>query len=125
MRGLLPLAVLPLLAQAFMPAVVRGSSMAPTIPDGAIVLEMRTPLLTRGAMVAAVVELPWSGRTTVLKRVVGLPGDQVELRRDKPVRVPEGQVYLVGDNSQVSYDSREFGPVPLDRIRGVVILRLH
>src|SRR2546425_9210911 len=98
MRGLLPLAVLPLLAQAFMPAVVRGSSMAPTIPGGAIVLEMRTPLLTPGAMVAAVVELRWSGPTPGLKPVVGPPGDPVELPPDKPGPVPEGQGYPLRAN---------------------------
>lgn len=34
--------------------------------------------------------------------------------------VPEGHVFLVGDNWAESYDSRDFGPVPLKALRGRV-----
>ena len=38
------------------------------------------------------------------------------------VRVPPGTVFVVGDAANTSYDSRQFGPVPLGRIRGRVIV---
>jgi signal peptidase I len=36
--------------------------------------------------------------------------------------VPPGHCFVVGDNTQVSYDSREFGPVPISDIIGRAIL---
>ena len=35
--------------------------------------------------------------------------------------IPEGDVYLLGDNRPHSYDSRHFGPVSVDLIRGKVL----
>ncbi|KAJ1411734.1 hypothetical protein B484DRAFT_306808, partial [Ochromonadaceae sp. CCMP2298] len=34
--------------------------------------------------------------------------------------IPEHHVWLQGDNSEHSYDSREYGPVPVNLIRGRV-----
>jgi len=36
--------------------------------------------------------------------------------------VPHGRVFLVGDNAGVSFDSREYGPVPIEKIVGKVIV---
>jgi signal peptidase I len=35
-----------------------------------------------------------------------------------PVRVPPDSIFLLGDNRYMSYDSRSFGPVPMNRLRG-------
>jgi signal peptidase I len=78
--------------------------------------------------------------TPLIKRVVGLPGETVEIRDNQlyidgrplaegylpgvgqrnygPVQVPPAHVFIMGDNRNVSRDSRVFGAVPVDRIVG-------
>lgn len=80
--------------------------------------------------------------TELIKRVIGLPGDTVVARDgdiyvddqrleepyladeggtyglDEPVTVPEGQVWVMGDNRAHSEDSRAFGPIDTDTIVG-------
>lgn len=83
-----------------------------------------------------------------VKRIVGLPGDTLCIRRDgrlwvnrqpapQPLRyqgralladereitVPPGEVYVLGDNSANSSDSRDWGGVPLERLRGRAFFR--
>lgn len=35
-----------------------------------------------------------------------------------PYKIPEGMLFVMGDNRDKSYDSRMFGPVPIENIRG-------
>lgn len=79
-----------------------------------------------------------------IKRVIGLPGDQIDfrdrgvyidgIRLQEPylegistkcsrepncsLTIPDGYVYVMGDNRNNSSDSREFGIVPIDNIIG-------
>lgn len=75
---------------------------------------------------------------TVCKRVLGLPGDMVtkpsmramkhgrrlRRRRSGMVVVPDGHIWLEGDNPWNSSDSRNYGPVPASLIVGRVLLRV-
>lgn len=95
---------------------VRGSSMSPTLEPGEYLFALRTRSVRLGSLV--VVEHPgWPGRE-VVKRVESGPGDRVGDRILGP-----DEYWAVGDNSDRSTDSRSFGPVRREAIRGRVIVR--
>ena len=129
-------------------SVVRGNSMAPNIHDGdRILVEPWSYLLggvERGDIV--VMRYPRDPSVDYIKRVIGLPGDRVtmagghvwvngELLEEPYVDdtdqgsylntvVPDEQYFVLGDNRPRSSDSREFGTVPEDFVRGRVDVRL-
>ena len=53
----------------------------------------------------------------VFKRVVGLPGETVEVG-DEAVTVPDGRYYVLGDRRERSQDSRDWGAISKDEIVG-------
>ena len=88
----------------------------------------------------------------IVKRVIGLPGDTVDIRPDgvylnlerldepylppdtltqprnvsyKTVTLGEREYYVLGDNRDISLDSRNFGPVAFESIIGEVLLRFY
>lgn len=62
---------------------------------------------------------------TVCKRVIALEGDTVHMPGHRAsVQVPQGHVWLEGDNPHNSVDSRSYGPVPAALIRGRVSARI-
>jgi signal peptidase I len=129
-------------------SVVRGSSMTPGIQDGdRILIDQLSYLLgeaERGDIV--VLQYPLDPSLDYIKRIVGLPGDELLIadgevwvngeRLDEDyleqadpytrlrVVVPEGHYFVLGDNRLHSSDSREFGEVPAALVRGKVDLRL-
>ena len=90
------------------------------------------------------------GKTSYIKRVIGLPGEHVQIKDGKvyingeeleenylsenvvtestdgaftDLVVPEGTVFVMGDNRGASSDSRRFGCIPYDKIESKVCLK--
>jgi signal peptidase I len=170
------------IAQAYL---VEGPSMLPTLTDGQRVFVAKYAYgltLPFAADALFVWALPAPGDVVILtsplddtdlvKRVVGLPGDTIQVRDDVVYRngvalstgragacpetaagepcewreeqlgdhrwrvqrapgglpyreplvvVPDGQIFVLGDHRDRSNDSRYFGPVPVERVRGRVV----
>lgn len=124
--------------------VVPSASMAPTIKPGDRVLVSKTGGFKSGDIV--VLTPPDDGSLTVIKRVVAVAGQQVDVRNgvvsvngarlsepyvdasspdtftmEGPVVVPAGDVWAMGDNRANSRDSRYYGPVPSASVVGKVV----
>lgn len=124
-------------------STVAGDSMQPTLMTGDRVLITRLDYLIGAPERGDVAQLEVPGRDgEYLKRVVGLPGETVEIiggvvhingqALDEPyatlsdddfrVQLGEDEYFVLGDNRPVSYDSREedFGVISADCFRGKV-----
>jgi signal peptidase I len=136
------------------PFYVRGASMEPTFVDREYLLideisyRFHTP--KRGDVV--VFRYPRDTSEFFIKRVVGMPGDTVDIRSDQVIITndehPEGVIisepyideftytglnthatlnpneyFMLGDNRDASLDSRNFGPVPEEFFVGKVWVR--
>ncbi len=127
----------------FQLAHIKGPSMLPGYVDGEIAgvskMHKSLSIYSRGDV--------WVFRTGgtagLIKRVIGLPGDIVEIKagvvfvngfpleegyvtlpKDEtlpPVTVGKDTLYILGDNRSVSRDSRAVGPVPVSMCVGKVI----
>jgi signal peptidase I len=116
---------------------VTGQSMEPTLAPGDRVLVRRTGVRSVRAGQIVVIEAPdsngaWTGDPTrrdlgriwLIKRVAArpgepLPGGMPAMIANEPV-VPDGKLLLLGDNPEMSLDSRYLGYIPADRLLGVV-----
>lgn len=129
-------------------SVVRGSSMAPRIHDGDRILIDHFSYLFRGVQRGDIVVLkyPLDPSVDYIKRIIGLPGDEIDIEGgrvrvngdalDEPyvdsndqlsrmhIEVKPAHFFVLGDNRPRSCDSREFGLVPADYVRGRVQLRV-
>lgn len=104
---------------------IPAGSMKPAImPGDHIWVDRRTAgkLPRKGDIV--VFTFPEDPGRDLLKRVVALPGEMVQVKGklgakgSVPIKVPPGHVFVMGDNLDNSYDSRHFGPVKVEAIKG-------
>jgi signal peptidase I len=88
-----------------------------------------------------------SGREDLIKRVIAIGGDEIEIRDNRvlvngtaidepylvedvfmadmpPRTVPEEHIWVMGDNRNQSSDSRVFGPVSVESVVGQAIVRI-
>ncbi|XP_032511958.1 mitochondrial inner membrane protease subunit 1 [Danaus plexippus] len=104
-----------------------GPSMEPTLESNNILftehITPRLQRLKRGDIIIA--KSPVNPKQNICKRIIGLPGDKVRGHFPKRSQiVPRGHVWLEGDNSSNSADSRSYGPVPQGLIRSRVVCRV-
>jgi signal peptidase I len=140
----LPAIVIAVLINLFLAQATRvyGHSMEPNLhTDQRLVVEKVSYRLhgpRRGDVV--VLNIPNRGPELLIKRVIALPGETVEIREGGvyingrqldepylsgetrgsygPLVVSPGHVFVMGDNRGASNDSRAFGPVPMEQIVG-------
>lgn len=128
--------------------IVPTTSMVPTIQPGDRLfvekITLRFQGLERGEVI--VFKPPTQSALTddLIKRLIALPGDTVETKggklyvngvpQDEPylaepiqytrpiVTVKPGEIYVMGDNRNRSYDSHEWGCAAIDDVKGKALL---
>lgn len=147
---LLPvLAMYILFFQVFGVQFVVGCSMEPTYGSGRILLINRIQRKDIHRYDVVVVETDNGNvEKKIIKRVIGLPGDVINISQDGdvsingavinepyavlptdpglyhtyPILIPEGYIFIMGDNRPHSSDSRgSLGLVPIEDVVGVII----
>jgi len=131
----------------YQPVKVEGTSMTPLLNDQERIFinkfVYRIEDIQRGNVV--VFWYPMDNSKSFIKRVVGLPGENIEIRQGRvyvngrvldepyvpaqysdagsfgPLRVPSDQYFVMGDHRSSSNDSRVFGPVPGSHIYGKAV----
>ena len=137
-----------LVAMLWMPVLrIYGTSMSPTMNDGDIVVSVKRSAFTPGEIVAF-----YFNNKILVKRVVAEAGDWVNIDEDGnvyvnnrilnepyisekafgdcnielPYQVPDGRIFVIGDNRATSVDSRNtaVGCVAEEQIVGRLVFRV-
>ena len=145
--------VIPVRYFLFQPFLVSGQSMEPNFENGDYLIideiSYRFHDPQRGDVI--VFRYPDDPSKRFIKRVIGLPGETVEIKEGKvtiikentevldesqylpkgletkgdiKIYIPEKKLFVLGDNRTVSLDSRIWGLLPRQNILGRVYLRL-
>ena len=149
------LIVMPIRYFIFQPFFVRGASMEPNFQNGnyLIVDEISYRLSSPKRGEVVVFKYPLNPSQRYIKRIIGLPGETVEVKDGKvnvynPNGVPQildelnylpesaatfgnagfqladSEYFVLGDNRAASSDSRSWGVLPRENIIGKVFLRV-
>ena len=131
---------------------VLGNSMYPTLHEKDRLFANKIPLYFSGPKRGEIIVLkaPDTDNKDYIKRVIGIEGDTVAIidgqvyLNGKPLKedyigegaytsiygenyweIPKGYVFVLGDNRDegASKDSRFFGPVPVDTVKGITNFR--
>lgn len=126
----------------FAPIVVDGTSMIPTLEDRERLIINKLVYYVSEPKRGDIIVFHSPENNDWIKRVIGLPGDQVEMKNGElhingevfkeeylhdvitpdfeKVDVPEGMLFVMGDNRYNSKDSRNpfVGPIPMDSVVG-------
>ncbi len=150
-RGaIIGLIIMVLVAIFIKPIIVQGSSMEPTINNKDYLLISRQAYKIGEPERGDIVVFPHqqgSEDTLYIKRVIALPGDHLKIKNGKvyinnkmqdeeylkdgtktsgniDYTIPEGEIFVMGDNRENSSDSRFFGTVSIEDVKGKVLIRL-
>ena len=146
------LIVIPIRYFVFQPFVIKGSSMEPNFHQGDYLIvdeiSYRFTSPERGDVI--VFRYPRDTSQRFIKRVIGLPGETIEIKQGKiniikgienrelneseyrlkesytdnlTLSLAENEYFVLGDNRVASFDSRKWGALSKNYIIGKVILK--
>jgi signal peptidase I len=145
LETVLPALLIALLINVFVGQATRveGQSMEPSLHSEQRLVVEKLSYRFHGPQRfdIVVLKVPSQGEELLIKRVVGLPGETIEIKdggvyidgerleepftdehtqagRHGQVTVPPLHVFVLGDNRDRSNDSRSFGPVPIENVIG-------
>lgn len=124
---------------------VDGFSMEPTLHSGELVLVNKLAYRFGEPKAGEIIvfHYPRNPDQEYIKRIIGLPGDQISIRSgqvfvndtllEEPYiaappnytldwSVPENSLFVLGDNRNNSSDSHSWGPVPMEYVIGKALL---
>ena len=124
------------------PVRVDGDSMKNTLKNGDILLLYKLGSINRLDIIVLDEE---KDNEKIIKRVIGLPGETVAIKKGKiyindkviddeyaygetsdynKVTLKDDEYFILGDNRLISKDSRYFGPIKDNEIKGKIVFRL-
>jgi signal peptidase I len=134
------LVVIPTRVYVFEPFTVAGASMSPTYNNGDYLLVNKfDKSFQRGDVV--VFRFPKDAGQFFIKRIIGLPSEKVDIQNgkvlvngqvlsenyysgetlpDSSITLGQDQYFVLGDNRNQSFDSRNFGPITTSSIQGKI-----
>lgn len=130
------------------PTIVHGTSMNPTLQDGDYLLVSKQTYTFEEPKRGEIIIFPvGEDNKLYIKRIIGLPGDVITIKNGEvyvngkvdaqnytldgytsgkidELVVPDGEVFVLGDNRLNSIDSREIGTQEIEEVKGVAFVRL-